>query len=145
MYTCTHVLFQKPKSLKCMHQWNQWELDRFKVKKKQNTTNLTSWFKFFYQITTLTLTFKTILSYQLWYIWFIKILGNVYLTRCGITSLIYFGSSRGYFYQNCTGTCLPNLENLTFSLPLFYPIHSIFQLRLLRFWWKPIPIPNFVK
>ena len=28
----------------------------------------------------------------------------------------------GHFHQDCTWMCLPNLENLTFSIPIFHPI-----------------------
>ena len=93
-----------------------------------------------------------------------------------VSSLTSMILGRGdYFHQNCTWMCLPDLENLTFSIPIFCLIShpSVYHFRkeapnfdqigcflqwfaqytpsFIRFgfpclWWKPlIAIPNFVK
>ena len=35
---------------------------------------------------------------------------------------LYGGGGGCYFHQNRTWMCLPDLENMTFSIPIFYPI-----------------------
>ena len=40
-------------------------------------------------------------------------------------------TQRGYFHQNCMWMCLPHLENLTFSIPIFRTIThlSVYHIR----------------